>query len=168
MRKIILLVVAISMPFWANAQELKFGYTNAEALMYQLPELSSVEGQLADYNAANKKLLEGMQTEIQKEQDVLEKMLKDASKTDLEKANQQAKLENLYQRYQLTGQQAQVDSQKKQTELLKPLYDKIIKAIESVSKKNNLFMVLDEGSVLYKTDKTTDITPLIKKELGLQ
>jgi outer membrane protein len=168
MRKFILLLTAFSMPFWANAQELKFGYINAEALMYQLPELSSVETQLADYNAANKKLLEGMQAEIQKEQEVFEKMMTETAKTELEKANQQAKLENLYQRYQLTAQQAQADSQKKQAELLKPLYDKVIKAIEDVSKKNNLFMVLDEGSVLYKTDKTSDITPLVKKELGLQ
>ncbi|MDR0830452.1 MAG: OmpH family outer membrane protein [Prevotellaceae bacterium] len=168
MKKFLLLAAIAAMPFFASAQELKFGYTNAEAIMYQLPEISGVETQLADYTAQNRKMLEDMQTEAQKEYEKLQQLLQDPTATDAKKKIQQETAETLYQRIQTTQVTVQQDIQQKQAQLLKPLYDKVLKAIETVSKKSNLLMVLEEGSLLYKTDKVIDVTPLVKKELGIQ
>ena len=54
-------------------------------------------------------------------------------------------------------------------ELLKPLQDKLMTAIETVSKKQGLTMVYDmvSGAILYKSDAAIDITPAVKKELGI-
>ena len=82
---------------------------------------------------------------------------------------QEEELMGLQQRLQTTYQALQQEAQKKQAELLKPLQDKLMAAIESVSKKQGLTMVYDmmSGAILYKSDAAVDITPAVKKELGI-
>ena len=78
-------------------------------------------------------------------------------------------LQMLYQRYQLTQQNFTADLEKKHYELLQPLQEKLKSAIESVSKKQGLTMVYDmmSGAILYKSEAAIDITPAVKKELGI-
>ena len=82
---------------------------------------------------------------------------------------QEEELMSLQQRLQTTYQTLQQEAQKKQMELLQPLQEKLKAAIESVSKKQGLTMVYDmmSGAILYKSDAAVDITPAVKKELGI-
>ncbi|MDR3328213.1 MAG: OmpH family outer membrane protein [Prevotellaceae bacterium] len=167
MKKIVLLVSMMAMPFLMFSQELKFGYVNAAQILETMPEISDVEKQMADYNAQNTKYLQDMETEIQSEQKKYEQMGETVS--DIVRGDQEEKVRSLYQRYQNTLRTIQATSQDKQAALLKPIQEKLLKAIETVSKKNNFFMVfnMDDGNILYKSDKAIDLTALVKKELGI-
>ena len=83
------------------------------------------------------------------------------------KADQEAKIQTLYQRYETTVRTIRQDAQQKQATLLKPVQERMLKAIESVGAKNNFLVILDKNTVLYKSPKAVDVTDLVKKELKI-
>jgi outer membrane protein len=170
MKKLFLLAALAAMPFLASAQELKFGYINAEQILMAMPEISSLEKELADYTAQNRKMLEDMQSEAQKQYEVLQQMLQDPTATDAKKKVQQETVETLAQRLQTTQVTIQQDLQQKQMQLLQPIRDRLQKAIDAVGKRDGYFMVfnLDSEALVYKSDKAKDVTDAVKKELGVK
>jgi outer membrane protein len=135
--------------------------------MMMMPEVNEVEKQLADFNEKNMKYLQDMEKEIQDKYVKYEQEIDNM--TDAIRKVQEEELMGLQQRLQTTYQALQQEGQKKQAELLKPLQDKLIAAIESVSKKQGLTMVYDmmSGAIVYKSETAIDITPAVKKELGI-
>lgn len=167
MKKVLLsLMVLLVMPLMAFSQELKLGYIDAEQIMLAMPEISDIEKQMSEYNAQNTKYLQDMETEIKNEEAKYEQM--SATATATMKADQEAKIQTLYQRYQTTVRTIQQDAQQKQATLLKPVQDRLLKAIETVGAKNNFFMILDKNTILYKSPKAVDATDLVKKELNIK
>ena len=132
-----------------------------------MPEVNDVEKQLAEFNEKNMKYLQDMEKEIQDKYAKYEQ--EKNNMTDAIRRVQEEELMGLQQRLQTTYQALQQEAQKKQTELIQPLQEKLRIAIESVSKKQGLTMVYDmmSGAILYKSDAAIDITPAVKKELGI-
>ena len=158
MKKILLSLLVLAVPFVAFSQEVKIGYIDAEQIMMDMPEISDIEKQIADYNAQNTKYLQDMEAEIKSEE---------ANATATMKADQEAKIQTLYQRYETTVRTIRQDAQQKQATLLKPVQERMLKAIESVGAKNNFLVILDKNTVLYKSPKAVDVTDLVKKELKI-
>ncbi len=167
LKKITLFLVAAVLPLFAMAQTVKLGYINSQEVMMMMPEVNDVEKQLAEFNEKNMKYLQDMEKEIQDKYAKYEQE-KD-NMTDAIRKVQEEELMGLQQRLQTTYQALQQEAQKKQAELLKPLQDKLMAAIESVSKKQALTMVYDmmSGAIVYKSETAIDITPAVKKELGI-
>ena len=167
LKKITLILVATILPLIAMAQTVKLGYINSQEVMMMMPEVNDVEKQLAEFNEKNMKYLQDMEKEIQ-DKYVKYEQEKD-NMTDAIRRVQEEELMGLQQRLQTTYQALQQEAQKKQTELIQPLQEKLRIAIESVSKKQGLTMVYDmmSGAILYKSDAAIDITPAVKKELGI-
>ena len=166
-KKITLILMVAVLPLVAMAQTVKLGYINSQEVMMMMPEVNDVEKQLAEFNEKNMKYLQDMDKEIQDKYAKYEQE-KD-NMTEAIRKVQEEELMGLQQRFQTTYQALQQEAQKKQAELLKPLQDKLMAAIESVSKKQGLTMVYDmmSGAVVYKSDAAIDITPAVKKELGI-
>lgn len=166
-KKITLILMVALLPLFAAAQTVKLGYINSQEVMMMMPEVNDVEKQLAEFNEKNMKYLQDMEKEIQ-DKYVKYEQEKD-NMTEAIRKVQEEELMGLQQRLQTTYQALQQEAQKKQAELLKPLQDKLMAAIESVSKKQGLTMVYDmmSGAILYKSDVAIDITPAVKKELGI-
>lgn len=166
-KKITLILMVALLPLFATAQTVKLGYINSQEVMMMMPEVNDVEKQLAEFNEKNMKYLQDMEKEIQDKYAKYEQE-KD-NMTEAIRKVQEEELMGLQQRLQTTYQALQQEAQKKQAELLKPLQDKLMAAIESVSKKQGLTMVYDmmSGAILYKSDAAIDITPAVKKELGI-
>lgn len=166
-KKITLILMVALLPLFAAAQTVKLGYINSQEVMMMMPEVNDVEKQLAEFNEKNMKYLQDMEKEIQ-DKYVKYEQEKD-NMTEAIRKVQEEELMGLQQRLQTTYQALQQEAQKKQAELLKPLQDKLMVAIESVSKKQGLTMVYDmmSGAILYKSDAAIDITPAVKKELGI-
>ncbi len=166
-KKITLILMVALLPLFASAQTVKLGYINSQEVMMMMPEVNDVEKQLADFNEKNMKYLQDMEKEIQ-DKYVKYEQEKD-NLTDAIRKVQEEELMGLLQRLQTTYQALQQEAQKKQVELLKPLQDKLMLAIETVSKKQGLTMVYDmvSGVILYKSETAIDITPAVKKELGI-
>ena len=167
LKKITLILVATILPLIAMAQTVKLGYINSQEVMMMMPEVNDVEKQLAEFNEKNMKYLQDMEKEIQ-DKYVKYEQEKD-NMTDAIRRVQEEELMGLQQRLQTTYQALQQEAQKKQAELIQPLQEKLRNAIESVSKKQGLTMVYDmmSGAILYKSEAAIDITPAVKKELGI-
>ena len=56
-----------------------------------------------------------------------------------------------------------------QAKLMQPILEKAHKAITKVGETNGFVYVFDTsmGAVLYQSSKSTDILPMVKKELGI-
>ena len=167
LKKITLFFVATVLPLFAMAQTVKLGYINSQEVMMMMPEVNDVEKQLAEFNEKNMKYLQDMEKEIQDKYVKYEQ--EKATMSDAIRKVQEEELMSLQQRLQTTYQTLQQESQKKQAELIQPLQEKLRTAIETVSKKQGLTMVYDmmSGAILYKSDAAIDITPAVKKELGI-
>lgn len=167
LKKITLILMVALLPLIAMAQTVKLGYINSQEVMMMMPEVNDVEKQLADFNEKNMKYLQEMEAEIQNKYAKYEQE-KD-NMTDAIRRVQEEELMGLQQRLQTTYQALQQETQKKQAELIQPLQEKLRLAIETVSKKQGLTMVYDmvSGAILYKSEAAIDITPAVKKELGI-
>ena len=157
----------MALPFFAIAQEVKLGYINSQEVMMLMPEINDIEKKMADYNAQNTKYMQDMEKEIQ------DKMAKyEAERENMSDAIRKVQEEDLnefYRRYQNAQQTLYTEMQTKQQQLLQPVQEKLRNAIESVGKKNNFLYIFDlsAGGIVYKSDKAIDITPMVKKELGI-
>ena len=166
MIKRIVLFFAAILPFTVMAQDLKFGYIDTQEVMMLMPEINSIEKQMAEFNAQNTKYMQDMQKELER------KMVKfDQDKPNLSDAIrkvQEEDLQELYRRFQTAQQTLYTESQTKQQKLLQPVQDKLKKAIEVVGQKNGFFMIFEsEAGILYKSPKAVDAAPMVKKELGI-
>jgi outer membrane protein len=109
-----------------------------------------------------------MQQNYQQKLAELEQLGEDASEVRRNaKITELQEIQQRVQNYQVTANQ---QLQQKQAELLQPVFDKAEKAIEEVAQEQGLLYVFDVGSrvVLYKSNQSVDLLPLVKQKLGIQ
>jgi outer membrane protein len=149
-----------------SAQAQKFGHVDMQALMQVMPERATAE---ADFNAVQKEMEEilgEMQNDYQTKMKGLETLGEDAS--EIKRNAKIGELQDIQQRIQNYTQAAQGQLQKKQAELMKPVYDKATAAIEEVAKEKGLIYVFEANSLLFKSNESIDVLPLVKAKLGIQ
>jgi outer membrane protein len=125
---------------------------------------------MKQYNAFGQELtnaLELMQVEYNNK---LDQYVKDSKNlTDLVKANKEQELADMQNRINTFQQQAQVQLQEKQAELLNPIIEKATNAINAVAKEGGYIYIYDVRTLVYvDTVKSTDIAPLVKSKLGIK
>jgi outer membrane protein len=154
--------------FTLNAQNYKFGHINTQTLLEQMPESDTARAKFQQAQRQLQQQLEEMQVELnrkyqnyQNQKDTIPELLRQTKETEIM---------DMQQRIQEFQMSAQEDVQKRKTELFQPIYKKMDKAIKEVADKNGFTYVFDVsiGSVLYHSDKSVDILPLVKKELGIE
>ena len=171
MKKLILiLVTAISVCGIAlPAQAQKFGHINFEELVTAMPEKAEAQKTIEKEYNEMKGIIESMSVEFNKkylaynaQQDTLSK----ASKQLLEQ-----ELQDMQNR--ITQYQSNAESQltQRQQELMQPLLDKAEAAIKTVATREGFLYIFDTSTgsqVLFHSDKSIDLMPMVKKELGIQ
>jgi len=164
-----LLAVCIAMicGIGANAQNLKFGHVDSQKLLEQMPQRDSATQVYSKELKDMEGILQDMQAEFNKKYQVYQE--RQDSLGAMAKKAKEEELQQLQERIQSYQQNAQQDLQKREAELLKPIMDKAKKAIEEVSKENGFMYVFDisGGLLLYYSDKSVDIMPLVKKKLNI-
>lgn len=151
-----------------NAQNQKFGHIDLQALVQIMPERASAETQFNTFQADLEEVFGEMQQNYQQKLTELEKLGNEASEVKRNaKITELQELQQRIQNYQATAQQ---QLQQKQAELLKPVFDKAEQAIEEVGKEQGLIYVFDIGTkvVLYKSNQSIDILPMVKTKLNIQ
>lgn len=166
-KRIALVALVVIMPLLAMAQDVKLGYINSQEVLTMMPEVNDVEKAMMEFNEKNTKYLQDMQKEIQDKAAKYEQ--EKANLTDAIRRVQEEELQGLYERFQTAQQTLYQEAQAQQAKLIQPLQEKLQNAISTVAKRQNLMFVYDmaSGAVLYKSDKAVDITPAVKKELGI-
>lgn len=172
MRKLITIIVASALlsciGTQAEAQTLKFGHINSQELLKVMPERDSATAKLERITKTLQDQVEELQVEFNKKyQDYLQKR---STFTDAIREMKEKELGEMQQRAQEFQQVAEQDFQRQQQELMKPIIDKAMDAIKKVGQDNGFIYIFDtsQGIVLFQSDKSIDVLPLVKRELGIQ
>ncbi len=152
----------------AQAQTIKIGHVDSNALMNQMPERAQVEKQLEDYQKQLEGELRTMMTEYQKK--VTEYQNTVATMSNLIRQSKEKEITDLEGRIRDFQQNAEEEFADKRVELLKPIVDKVKKAIEDVGKENNYTYIIDSsmGVLLYTGTNADDVTGLVKTKLNIK
>jgi len=163
---ITLLLVVFSLTLSNELSAQKFGYVNTQELLQTLPAVKEANVNIDTYrNQLLKKgqeMLKGLQGKYQN----LEQTRDNYSPVQLEA--EVAKLKAEEQKIMEFEQSSQQQIFDKSEVLLKPIRDKIQKAIDDVATENGYTYIFDfsTGFVLY-ADQSSDVGALVKAKLGI-
>jgi outer membrane protein len=168
MFKKIALVLLCALPFSLMAQEVKLGHVNSQEILTLMPERAVIEKTINDLQSQWEKELVKMREEYYAK--VKEFQEKQSTMPESIKTARQGEISDLEQRITTFNQTASEDLRKKQQELFTPVIDKVKKAINEVGSENNYLYIFDLStqSIIYQSPKSNDVTPLVKKKLGLK
>lgn len=163
--KICLMAILLFSAGMVNAQTLKFAHIDSQALIQAMPETAAAEQTLQAQAKGLEDQLASMQKEFQTK--LAEYTQKADSLSDIVRSAKEEDLQNLQQRIQTFNQSAQQKLQQKQAELMQPIFDKANQTIETVAKEQGVIYVFDSNAVLYKSNQSIDLLPLVKTKLGI-
>ena len=167
MKKIYLAAVFCFAALAANAQTLKFGQIDSNAIIEAMPEraqaVKEIEEVSAKFESELSKLNEEFQTKYSaymSERESLEKSIAEAREQELQQLQQR-----IQQFYEMAGREVQNQEQTK----MAPILEKVRKAIQTVGDKNGFTFIFNTGTALYTSEtQCVDCTPLVKTELGIK
>jgi len=172
MKKILTTVAIVALSAFAtiaNAQQtFKFGHIDSSQLLQQMPEREQAKNQLEKYAKQLEDQMAAMQSEFEtkyqqyiEQADSLPQVLREAKERELQ---------DIQQRFQMFQQSAQKEMSSKESELIQPIIEKARQAINDVAYENKFTYVFDlsAGAVIYQSDQSIDLMPLVLKKLGLQ
>lgn len=170
MKKLVFLFVFGFVAVTTYAQTpVKIGYADPDYILSQLPESKQIEAELKSLQNQLKTQIDGKVAEFQKKlkdyQDNINTMLAPV------RENTERELQQLQQNLEKLQTDAQTTVQTKHGQLMQPVYQKIGKGIEDVSKENGYTLVLSNqvgglDVVLYGEEKL-DVSDLVLKKLGV-
>jgi len=163
-KKKIIITILLAMPVIASAQ--KFGHINSQELFTQMPEVAQVRLKMDTIQSQYENQLTSMNEEFQKK--MQDYQAQEPTMADAVKQIRQQELQEMNQRIQLFYQTAEQDIQKKQQELLTPVHEKLTKAIKTVGDREGYTYIFDSSSMVHIGADATDVTPVVKKELGIK
>lgn len=167
--KILIFVLILGTSAIAIGQKnYKFGHINSQELMAIMPEKDSAQAVLESFALKLENQLDAMQVEYNKK---LQEYM--AERDDLTEIIMQAKeqeLNDLQTRIQGFQTNAQQEMQKRQGELMQPIVEKAQNAIQTVARENGFIYIFDVsvGSLVYFSEESVDILPLVKELLKIQ
>ncbi len=146
----------------------KFGHIDLQAIVQIMPERTAAEAEFNTFQSDLEDILGEMQKDYQAKLASFEQLGPDAS--EIKKTAKITEIQDIQQRMQNYQQTAQGQLQQKQGELLQPVFTKAEEAIAEVAKEKGLIYVFDVGQkiVLYKSNESLDLFPLVKAKLGIQ
>jgi len=163
---LILVTGLFSIPISTFPQnQLKIGHVNINEIMNALPERDSaqlvleketkeIESTYEELTVAYNKLLDEYQNGL-------------PTYSELIKKTKEAELLDKQKRLSEFQQNASMTLQRRNAELIQPIYDKIIKAIDKVATENGFTYILDlsNGSVVYTSKESQNINQQVLKIL---
>ena len=168
MKKILKVTIAaailFSLSFTAQAQ--KFGYVNSAEILQSMPAVKQAEANLEALQKQYQKKGQTMLETFQKDYLAIQKKVERGELSPQEQQTEGQKLEARQSEIAKFEQEMMSQLEKKRTDLLKPIYDKINKAIEDVAKAGGYQMIFEQGVLLYQ-DASFDVSAKVKAKLGM-
>lgn len=162
---IVAIVFAVGGSTYAQ-KAVKLGHFNSSELMQRMPEADSVQTVLKDYAAELEAELKAMQDEYTRLAQEYE--TKKDQLTDLLRANKENEIRGVAERMQAFQQSAQIDLQNKQNELMNVLVEKIKGVVAEIAKENKYTYIFESNGILWYSEDSEDITPLLVKKMNLK
>ena len=168
MKRFVGLVCLLFLACVSGMAQLKIGHVSSEAIMKQLPDAQDAQRQLDAFVVEWQNDLQRMQQDWQKKFDDYDKkklIMTDQRRADSEKEMQDLDKKVADYRNQRFGQNG--DLFNKQNELMKPVQDRVFKAIQDIAVEEGYDYVFDKNSevlMMYANDKY-DITAKVLARL---
>ena len=175
MKKIIRLTLAIALMVSATAVSAqKFGRVDLAAIVTNMTEFKEAQTNLEAYGRDLQDQLEQIQVEFNKLYVDYEKNV--ATYSDSVRQLKEQELSQLQQRFQDFQQIAQQDMQKKESEIMTPIYEKANEAVKKIAQAGGYVAIFSTtqdqpaaaGLAYFDPAQLTDITPAVKAELNIQ
>lgn len=149
------------------AQTLKIGTVNLDEVMQAMPETSVLEKELANKTTTFQNTAKSMQEEFQtKYQAYVEQH---DSLDELTLSVREDELRSLQQRAEQYQQASYQQIQQYREQQLTMIQEKLFKAVKSVGDREKFVAVFPTNDATYfSPSQTTDVTGLVKAELGIK
>ena len=167
MKKVLKLTLAVvCVMFSTSLFAQKIGYVNTDEIITNMKDTQDAYTQLEAYAKDLQAQLETIQVEfnnkLQEYQNATETM------TDAVRQLKEKELTALNTRIQEFQQVAQQDLQKKENELMAPIYEKVKTTIDEVAKAGGYTIILPGSALIYiDTAQVKDIASEVKSKLGI-
>ena len=161
MKKLIVIVAVALVAISTSAQ--KLGHINSQEMMVQMKEYKAAETELERYQGELMRDLEMFATLIK--QDEAKYIEDEPNLTEEIKASRYQELMQKSQNFKAKQGEAEKKLQDKEAMLMQTVLKKIQDAVQKVAKENSYTYVFDTSSLHFAGGE--DITPLLKKELGI-
>jgi len=157
-------LLSLSMTTFSQGN-LKIGHVDIAQIMAELPERDSAAVILEKETKEIQSTYDDMSAVYNKMMDDYEKEV--STYPEIVKKNKESELLDKQKRLQEFGQNATATLQKRNSELIQPIIDKIIKAINKVATENGFTYILDvsKGSVVFTSKESQNINQLVIKVL---
>ncbi len=168
-KKILLLLAAVfTLGLGAYAQN-KIGYVDVDYVLSQMPETKQIE---SDLKVHETQLQNQLQAKVQTFQTKAQEYQNNqGSMTEVIRADTERELTQMQQNIQQFQQDAQVSLQKKSSELLQPVYEKIGKAITDVAEEGQYDYILSTRvgaiDVILYAKQENDVSDVVLKKMGI-
>lgn len=168
----ILAVLFIAVGMNLNAQTAyKFGHIKSTELIQSLPESEQAQKAIEAEQKSMKDQMEIMNVEYNnKVNDFLTNQKLPAGDpkkwSEIISADKEKEIQGLQTRIQEFQQNASEILQSKQSELFKPILEKVDKALKEVAKENKFTYIFDVNTLLYFSEESIDITSMVRAKLG--
>ena len=152
------------------AAQKKYGHINYGNLLEQVPELKSGNTQLETYRNQLVKRGQERATKWEKEVQTFQTKAQAGEMTGLQIKQAEEKLGKEQQAIAALEQDVIDKVTKKRQDILIPILDKVNAAITEVGKENGYAMIFDSSlyNFILSAEDSDDVTPLVKKKLGLK
>lgn len=163
---LILLSGLFSVPNTTFSQDqLKIGHVNVNEIMNALPEKDSAQLVMEKETKEIESTYEELVVEYNKLFNDYQEGLSTFS--ELVKKTKEAELMDKQKRLSEFQQNAEITLQRRNAELIQPIYDKIMKAIETVANENGFTYILDlgGGSVVFTSKESQNLNQQVLKIL---
>lgn len=166
-RKLTLAVALVGIAAGAMAQTAKFGHVNANFVLSKMPEYTQAMQQLTKLDSTYNLELEKLAVEINKK---VEDYNNDTLSPQLLKDVKAQEIQELQFRAQQFQQRIEQDMQQQQVQLIRPISNKVITAINRIAEERELVYVFDVSSgnpVYVDEEKSVDLVPLLMEDFGI-
>ena len=170
--KHLLLIFMATLPFTGIfAQAPKFGHIDMNALFMVMPEYSAIQKTLDEETTRLESQLTVMREDLTKLEREFEQTA--ASLTPQQQEQKQTEYMEMLERVQTFFSNAQETLQQRQMELQQPVIEKLHKAIDDVGAEQGMLYIFQvnvqqASFVLHYSSQSVDVTPFVKKKLGIQ
>ncbi|MEP1150117.1 MAG: OmpH family outer membrane protein [Balneola sp.] len=157
-----------------QAQDLKIGFVNPQAVLNRMPEMKAIQQRLTNFADRQSLKIEQQELELQNAVNVYEQKREVISESA--KQAEEQKLQQMSNDLSQATRVAQQEVQAKRNELLGPLQQQITEAIDAVAKRKGLGYVLNTTTstgdmlILYASESYRteyNITDAVMVELGI-
>ena len=166
--QLVTLMAFVLVAFTTSAQSvrpIRLGHIETGKLMEIMPEVKKAEENMKAKGEEFQKDYDAMET--RRVALVNEFQENEKTYSDLKKQNLDQELRDLYGRMQRFQEMAEQQLETTRSELLKPIFEKIEKAIKEVGDENGFTYIFTAGAITYASSTSEDVLPLVKKKLGL-